>query len=254
MENKIIPFNYQGNEVRSISLDGEPWFVAKDVCDILEMSNVTVAISRLDDDEVTKLNLGSLSGEVNIISESGLYSLTLSSKKPEAKPFKRWVTRDVIPTIRKTGSYTAKPMSQIEMLAAQAQAMCELEKKTDMAIEQANQAKKSIDSALNVLAAPVDTDWQSATGDKIKRIAQENELTYPILFGNLYKELENLAHVNLSSRVSRLKDRMKKAGATYKERQAITKLHVVGADPQLRLAFDGIVRRIDAKYSSQRLA
>jgi len=83
---------------------GEPLFVAKDVCDALGLSNVTVALQRLDDDERAKFNLGR-QGETNIITEAGLYSLVMASKKPEAKAFKRWVTHEVLPAIRKDGGY-----------------------------------------------------------------------------------------------------------------------------------------------------
>lgn len=246
MKNQIIPFDYQNHEVRSLLINDEPWFVAKDVCDILDLENPSMVVSRLDEDEVTKFNLGGLSGETNIVSESGLYSLTLGSKKPEAKPFKRWITHDVIPAIRKTGSYSAKPMTQIEMLVAQAQAMCELERKTDA-------VNQRLTGALDALAAPTEIDWQTSTGDKVKRIAMENQLSYPVLFGDLYKELENATHVNLSARVSRLQGRMKQAGYKYTDRQAVSKLHVISLDPKLKLAFDGIVRRVDAKYTAMRL-
>lgn len=84
--------------------DGEPWFVAKDVCDILGHSNVSVALDRLDDDERSKFNLGR-QGNTNIVNEAGLYSLVLGSRKPEAHEFKRWVIHDVLPAIRKTGMY-----------------------------------------------------------------------------------------------------------------------------------------------------
>ncbi len=98
-------FNFDGNQVRTVLLNNEPWFVAKDVCEVLELSNPTVAISRVDADEVTKFNLGGLSGETNIVNEAGLYTLILGSRKPEAKQFKRWITHEVLPTIRKTGGY-----------------------------------------------------------------------------------------------------------------------------------------------------
>lgn len=101
-------FVYNNNQVRTIIKNNEPWFVAKDVCDILEIKNATVAVSRLDQDEVTKFNLGGLSGESNIVNEFGLYNLILASRKPEARKFKRWVTHDVLPSIRKTGSYNSK--------------------------------------------------------------------------------------------------------------------------------------------------
>ncbi|SHE15439.1 Uncharacterized phage-encoded protein [Chlamydia abortus] len=98
-------FKYEGNEVRTVIIEGEPWFVAKDVCAVLEITNSTVAMKRLDVEEVAKFNLGGLQGTVNVINESGLYSLILGSRKPEARAFKRWITREVLPSIRKTGGY-----------------------------------------------------------------------------------------------------------------------------------------------------
>lgn len=97
-------FKYSNVEVRTVIKDGEPWFVAKDICDILEHSNTTMAIEGLDEDERAKFNLGR-QGDANIISESGLYSLIFSSRKAEAKTFRRWVTHKVLPAIRKTGKY-----------------------------------------------------------------------------------------------------------------------------------------------------
>ena len=98
-------FDYREQKVRTVVVDGNPWFVAKDVCDVLELSNPTVALSRLDEDERSKFNLGR-QGETSIVNEAGLYSLILRSRKPEAKNFKRWITHEVIPSIRKTGSYS----------------------------------------------------------------------------------------------------------------------------------------------------
>jgi prophage antirepressor-like protein len=102
--------------VRCFVIEGEPWFLAKDVCECLGLSNTTVATSKLDEDEVTKLNLGGQSGEVNLVNESGIYNLVLGSRKPEAKAFKRWITHDVIPSIRKRGVY-ATPEAVSEMSA-----------------------------------------------------------------------------------------------------------------------------------------
>ena len=97
--------NEQFGDIRVSEIDGKPWFVAADVCKALEHSNVSVAIDRLDDDEKAKLNLGLAGGEINVISEAGLYVLVLGSRKPEAKAFKRWITHDVLPTIRKHGMW-----------------------------------------------------------------------------------------------------------------------------------------------------
>ena len=100
----ITPFSFEGFAVRTIQINGEPWFVAADVCEVLDIQNVAQAVARLDDDERSMFNIGR-QGEAHIINESGLYSLVLTSRKPSAKQFKRWVTGEVLPTIRKTGSY-----------------------------------------------------------------------------------------------------------------------------------------------------
>lgn len=96
--------NHEFGEIRTLEIEKEPWFVAIDICKALELSNPTIAVSRLDDDERSKFNLGR-QGETNIINEYGLYNLILASRKKEAKRFKRWLTHDVIPTIRRHGAY-----------------------------------------------------------------------------------------------------------------------------------------------------
>ena len=109
--------NEKFGDVRATVIDGEPWFVAADVCNVLDLSNPTIAVSRLDEDERAKFNLGR-QGDATIVNEPGLYTLVLGSRKPEAKAFKRWITHDVIPSIRKTGSYTMLPQDYISALKA----------------------------------------------------------------------------------------------------------------------------------------
>ena len=107
-------------QVRTVTKDGEPWFVAADVCRALGHSNVTVALDRLDDDEKAKFNLGLRGGDTGCVNEPGLYSLVLGSRKPEAKNFKRWITHEVIPSIRKTGSYSIQEPETPAQLRAKA--------------------------------------------------------------------------------------------------------------------------------------
>lgn len=104
----VIPFCFESLTVRAIEIDGNPWFVAKDVCEVLDYKNPRQAIStHLDDDErgVQIMDTPSGDQEINIISESGLYTLIIRSNKPQAKPFRKWVTSEVLPAIRKTGGY-----------------------------------------------------------------------------------------------------------------------------------------------------
>ncbi|MDR0784397.1 MAG: Bro-N domain-containing protein [Treponema sp.] len=113
--NELTAFRFkEDREVRTLERDGEPWFGAKDVCDVLDIQNVTDALKNLDDDEVSNLatnevkNLEIPNRGVNIINEPGLYRLIFQSRKPEAKAFKRWVFHEVLPAIRKTGMYAEK--------------------------------------------------------------------------------------------------------------------------------------------------
>lgn len=107
--------NEEFGQIRTVNIDGEPWFVAKDVCDILGVKNTTQSMQQLEDFERAMFNIGR-QGEANIISESGFYALVLRSRKPIAKPFRIWVTSEVLPSIRKTGSYTANPSNKMELM------------------------------------------------------------------------------------------------------------------------------------------
>ena len=102
--NKIKIWNYDNLEIRTIEKDGEPWWVLSDVCKVLELSNPSKVAQRLDEDERSNFELGR-QGTAIIINESGLYSVILRSDKPQAKPFRKWVTSEVLPSIRKTGGY-----------------------------------------------------------------------------------------------------------------------------------------------------
>jgi prophage antirepressor-like protein len=102
-------FNYESKEVRTVFKDGEPWWALKDVCDVLGITNSRMVAERLDDDEKGVSQTDTLGGtqELTIISESGLYDVIIRSDKPAAKPFRRWITREVLPSIRRTGSYVS---------------------------------------------------------------------------------------------------------------------------------------------------
>lgn len=108
MDSKLMTFeNAAFGKIRTITIDGEPWFVAVDVCKALQIANSRDALTRIDDDEKGVVLTDTLGGkqEVTIVNEPGLYTLVLSSRKPEAKAFKRWITHEVIPAIRKHGMY-----------------------------------------------------------------------------------------------------------------------------------------------------
>lgn len=104
----VVPFRFESHEVRALTINGDPWFVAKDVCDVLDIEwKGSGSLGPLDDDEKGVRKVNTLGGdqEMTIISESGLYTLIIRSNKPQAKPFRKWVTAEVLPSIRKTGGY-----------------------------------------------------------------------------------------------------------------------------------------------------
>lgn len=119
--NEVQLFNFESHEVRSLLLNNEPWFVGKDVAEALGYSKARNAIATHIDSEDKKDApiQGTLGGvqEMTVINESGLYSLVLSSKLPSAKKFKRWVTSEVLPALRKTGQYQVKELSGQELMA-----------------------------------------------------------------------------------------------------------------------------------------
>lgn len=109
MSNALQLFSFKDQPVRVIFVDEEPWWVVKDVCQVLEIADQTTAVNRLDSDEKGTHTVRTPGGNQKMlcINEPGLYGLVLTSRKPEAKEFKRWLKHDVIPSIRKTGSYSA---------------------------------------------------------------------------------------------------------------------------------------------------
>ncbi len=116
MNQQLMPFDYEGREIRVVKDEqGDPWFVAADVCAVLQLPETHKAVARLDDDEKDRNSIPTPGGSqsMTVVSESGLYNLVLGSRKAEAKRFKRWVTHEVLPAIRKTGSYAVPAMAAL---------------------------------------------------------------------------------------------------------------------------------------------
>lgn len=147
----IKVFNFNDSEVRITEKDGEAWFVAKDVCDILGISNVSDAVSRLDNDESTtivKTDSVKTPAKILIISESGMYSIVFRSNKSEAKAFSKWARSKVLPSIRKTGSYNANTLNPMEIALQSCQAIIALEQaqlQQESRIKKLESAKSHID-------------------------------------------------------------------------------------------------------------
>lgn len=119
VESSLLPLSFNGSAVRTVMIGNMPWFVAKDVCEVLELSDVNKAVSKLDEDEklIRKLFVSGQNRDMIIVNESGLYTLIMRSNKPEARRFRKWVTSEVLPSIRATGQYTMPQLVESRLTA-----------------------------------------------------------------------------------------------------------------------------------------
>lgn len=206
--------NEEFGEVRVVDIDNEPWFVASDVCKALDLKNTTTSIVRLDDDEKSKLNLGLSGGSTNCVNEYGLYSLVLASRKKEAKEFKRWITHDVIPTIRKTGGYvnndelfintylpyvdeTTKTMFRSTLQTVRKQN--ELIQQQKLQIEQ---QQEDLDHKEDVIIGLVDDLELAEKRQILNRVVRYNHANYQERWSLLYKEFDNKYHIDTKRRMN----------------------------------------------------
>ncbi len=176
--------NEQFGTIRAIEKDGEPWFVAADVCRALELEDVNKAISRLDEDEGTRIEIPHPQNPekcmtVNAVNEPGLYSLVLGSRKPEAKVFKRWITHDVIPSIRKHGAYMTP--DTIEKLISNPDTIIQLA----TALKEEQGKRKALEIANSALV--VETQIMKPKADYFDELVERNLLTN---FRETAKQLE----------------------------------------------------------------
>lgn len=133
-------FKYEDITVRTIEIDGETWWVLKDICEVLELGSPHKIADRLDDDEKGRTFIPTPGGlqEMAVINESGLYHIILRSNKPNAKPFRKWVTNEVLPSIRKTGSYSTQNCTQFPPKATSAGEVSSLIKNVRITMERQN--------------------------------------------------------------------------------------------------------------------
>jgi len=204
--NELKIFNFENNEVRTLTIDEEPWFIAKDICDVLEVGNPSQALNRLDDDEKNTiiLNEGIGNPQKSIVNEFGLYTLILSSRKPEAKEFKRWVTHEVIPTIRKTGSYQT-PMSQEDIMIATLENQKEIKHRLNNVSNDVEGLKKEIDLSRlqkSKLSKLVRANVMAAVGGK--RSAAYSEL-YRIAISEHWREIKSYFEVASYEEIPKLR-------------------------------------------------
>lgn len=241
--------NPEFGEIRTIDRDGEPWFVLRDVCDALGITRAKDVFDRIDDDEGDFTSIIDNKGraqKTSIINESGLYSVIMRSNKPEAKRFRKWVTSEVLPAIRKTGRYEVqpKPMTMAENVAAQAQLLVEQEQRIA-------RIEERVETALTAIARPSGDTWVEDMKEAIAGYCRATGLTEPAGRGRLYAMLDREASCNTDARLRRLRQRRKETGERRRDYMALTKLDAIAVDKGLRVAFEGIVARERARAAQK---
>jgi Rha family phage regulatory protein len=202
-------------------------------------------------DEIEKLEIAELDGGLIFKPSSytnqqnksqPCYEMTEEGALQLAARYDAVARRKLIVKIKELKQQASRPMTQAEIIAASAQQLVEMERKV-------NRLDTRLTDALDVFTAPAKDDWRHDMNDKINQMCINHNLNYQVFRHQLYQELENTARVDLNSRQLRLKARMKQSGATYKERESISKLDIIERDPKLRPIFEGIVRKYQAKYA-----
>ena len=260
--NDLRTWNFEDYEVRTVEIDGEPWFVLADVCKVLELSNPSKVADRLESDEKANFELGLRGGATNCINESGLYTVVLRSDKPQAKPFRKWVTSEVLPSIRKTGSYSTQ--SQFADLSPQLQFLIQMEiRQNKLEEEQKKQnqvlesMKETVNSTVNYALKIGDSfgrvkeaivldrkNWRTETRRILLKIVWKFPTigTVGSVYNKLYEALESRASVKLDTRLKNLKKRMYDAGASKTNIEKTSKLDVIADDPKLIEIWIGLVK------------
>lgn len=218
----ISSFAYkQMGEVRTTTVDGEPWFCLNDVCEVLLIANPWNVSKRLDPDEKGLYQMDTPGGKqgITFVNESGLYMVILRSDKPEAKPFRKWVTSEVLPAIRKTGRYEAepqKPLSQLEMLAAMAQEAVKNEKRLDAVEadikalkERRLQAEKQLNLLPSASVPAVPKSTRAMINERVAAYSAATMISHAEIHRKLHKEFFYRHHVNLHSRFMANRDKYK---------------------------------------------
>lgn len=236
-------------QVRTLTIDGEPYFVAKDVAEILGYSNPLKAIrDHVDEDDKRGERIVHPSGgtqDTVVISESGLYSLILSSKLPNAKKFKHWVTAEVLPSIRKTGSYNSPDYSS---LSPQLQYLISLEQKTKELETAVQTTNRRLDSMCETMQIKGD-NWRKATHSLINRIATASGQEQRAIYLDIYDELEYRAGCNLSIRFDNLSARLFARGVSQSRINRLNYVDVIADDRKLTEIYIAIVKEMALKFN-----
>ena len=246
MNNLQVFQSNEFGEVRVVMQNGEPWFVAKDVCEILEIGNPSQAVARLDDDERGLILNDTPSGlqEMAHVNESGLYALVLGSRKPEAKAFQRWVRKEVLPSIRKHGAYLPAELSpQLQVLIGMELEQKRLGAEQKRLQERQEQTEQRLTLVKDTLLHR-DDDWRNWVNRLMSRVTEASGGDYQLTRSKSYKLLEDRGKCDLSTRARNLRARIEEQGATKTRLDGVNKMDVIESDARLKEIYTAVVKEM----------
>lgn len=242
-------------QVRMMIINNEVWFVGKDIVDILGYKNGSRDInSHVDKEDKLKYQI-STAGQMReqlLINESGLYSLALSSKLPKAKEFKRWITKEVIPSIRKYGGYIAKPLNQLDILEQSIQIMKEQQRRLEEHDNRLAKIESNIEQ-IKELEQINASNWRLYFGSVTRKIAKyypclDMENPYQAIRHEFYERLEAEARCDLDRRLKNKKERAYKAGLNKNKIKEFNKLDIIEEDARLINSAIAVLKKMSIQY------
>lgn len=243
-------------QVRMMIINNEVWFVGKDIVDILGYKNGSRDInSHVDKEDKLKYQI-STAGQMReqlLINESGLYSLALSSKLPKAKEFKRWITKEVIPSIRKYGGYIVnKPLNQLDILEQSIQIMKEQQRRLEEHDNRLAKIESNIEQ-IKELEQINASNWRLYFGSVTRKIAKyypclDMENPYQAIRHEFYERLEAEARCDLDRRLKNKKERAYKAGLNKNKIKEINKLDIIEEDARLINSAIAVLKKMSIQY------
>ena len=246
-EMESVNLNFEGHQIRMLVKDGEPWWVLKDVCNALGIMNHRDAVSRLDKDCVGQTDAIDALGRIrktNIVNEAGLYQIAFISRKENARRFRKWVTSEVLPSIRKTGSYSLKQLSPLEIMRNMLDTMITHEKKIQELQERTQRQEEKVNK-IQEAYSPLNKDmsWRRWVNKAVRGVRFEDH-TYANKWVGLYELLEERAHCDLKTRLANLRERVRKNGLPNSRVNSLNNLDVIESDPKLKEIFTSIIREL----------
>jgi prophage antirepressor-like protein len=224
--------------------------VAKDVCEALEIENVSRTLDRLPEKMKGLTTVNTLGGnqEMLTVTESGVYKLVFTSRKPEAEKFTDWIAEEVLPSIRKTGQYIAQSMSQLEIMHKMLGAMVEGEKRQRELEERTEVIERRLTLVKDTLGQH-DDDWRDTNNKMLNTIVKEKGgRDYQGVRSETYTLLEERAGCDLNTRLRNQRQRMEESGAPKAKINALTKMDIIESDKKLKEIYAAIVKELTIKY------